>query len=232
MASILKVDKIRGTGLDSDTITLDGSGNLTIPKNITFSGNSTFSGSVTGDNSGSVDILANNTTGGSAVSEIVFDLSMDTKYAHQRFIIEDMYSSSTNDIFMRARRASDNAYFTGANDYAFSYRYATAGGAGGSGNNDAANGRIVGNGAGNTAAEAGCWTIDVYNNTVSGTGRGAHFHWTRFGWDGIYRSCTEEGVTSLRPTSPVPINQFKIYSSAGGGTLTFTGYVHYGIRRT
>ena len=38
MASILKVDKIRGTGLDSDTISLDGSGNITIPKNVTFSG--------------------------------------------------------------------------------------------------------------------------------------------------------------------------------------------------
>ena len=38
MASILKVDKIRGTGLDSDTITLDGSGNITIPKNVAFSG--------------------------------------------------------------------------------------------------------------------------------------------------------------------------------------------------
>ena len=38
MASILKVDKIRGTGLDSDTLTFDGSGNITIPKNVTFSG--------------------------------------------------------------------------------------------------------------------------------------------------------------------------------------------------
>ena len=48
MASILKVDKIRGTGLDSDTISLDGTGNITIPKNVTFSGTSTFGGSVSG----------------------------------------------------------------------------------------------------------------------------------------------------------------------------------------
>tara|TARA_B100001057_G_scaffold59426_1_gene52674 strand:+ start:132 stop:692 length:561 start_codon:yes stop_codon:yes gene_type:complete len=41
MASILKVDKIRGTGLDSDTISLDGTGNITIPKNVTFSGTTT-----------------------------------------------------------------------------------------------------------------------------------------------------------------------------------------------
>ena len=44
MASILKVDKIRGTGLDSDTMSLDVSGNITMPKNVTFSG------TVTGDN--------------------------------------------------------------------------------------------------------------------------------------------------------------------------------------
>jgi len=43
MASILKVDKIRGTGLDSDTISLDGTGNITIPKNVTFSGSLTSS---------------------------------------------------------------------------------------------------------------------------------------------------------------------------------------------
>lgn len=32
MASILKVDKIRGTGLDSDSISIDGSGNITTTK--------------------------------------------------------------------------------------------------------------------------------------------------------------------------------------------------------
>ena len=38
MASILKVDKIRVTGSDSDAISFDGSGNITIPKNVTFNG--------------------------------------------------------------------------------------------------------------------------------------------------------------------------------------------------
>jgi len=47
MASILKVDKIRGTGQDSDTMSFDGSGNITIPKNVTFSGTTTGAGSVT-----------------------------------------------------------------------------------------------------------------------------------------------------------------------------------------
>ena len=48
MASILKVDKIRVTGSDSDTMSFDGTGNITMPKNVTFSG------TVTGDNSDKV----------------------------------------------------------------------------------------------------------------------------------------------------------------------------------
>ena len=38
MASILKVDKIRGTGLDSDSISIDGSGNLTTTKTLSAPG--------------------------------------------------------------------------------------------------------------------------------------------------------------------------------------------------
>ena len=34
MASILKVDKIRGTGLDSDSFSIDGSGNITTAKTL------------------------------------------------------------------------------------------------------------------------------------------------------------------------------------------------------
>tara|TARA_B110000444_G_C18487873_1_gene432152 strand:- start:57 stop:650 length:594 start_codon:yes stop_codon:yes gene_type:complete len=56
MASILKVDKIRGTGLDSDTISLDGTGNITIPKNVTFSGTVTGATGMTLTNSGGVDV--------------------------------------------------------------------------------------------------------------------------------------------------------------------------------
>ena len=38
MASILKVDKIRGTGLDSDSISIDGSGNITTTKTLSVPG--------------------------------------------------------------------------------------------------------------------------------------------------------------------------------------------------
>ena len=38
MASILKVDKIRGTGLDSDSISLDVSGNITFNTSVSGTG--------------------------------------------------------------------------------------------------------------------------------------------------------------------------------------------------
>jgi len=59
MASILKVDKIRGTGLDSDSFSIDGSGNITTAKTLHAPGHvvqvqytqytGTFSQSVTAD---------------------------------------------------------------------------------------------------------------------------------------------------------------------------------------
>ena len=72
MASILKVDKIRGTGLDSDTITLDGSGNITIPKNVTFSG------TVTGDNNSLVKVASSSSSSG--VSNVTFDNVVTATY--------------------------------------------------------------------------------------------------------------------------------------------------------
>ena len=61
MASILKVDKIRGTGLDSDSISIDGSGNLTTTKIFSSPGHviqtvsSTLTSTATGTGTSIVD---------------------------------------------------------------------------------------------------------------------------------------------------------------------------------
>ena len=63
MVSTLKVNKIQIPNSDSDIISLDASsGNITIPKNVTFSG------TVTGDNNGMV--LLQSTSIGSAVASV------------------------------------------------------------------------------------------------------------------------------------------------------------------
>ena len=84
MASILKVDKIRGTGLDSDTISLDGSGNITIPKNVTFTGTTT----------GAADLVKiSETTASSSVANVNitsgFSSTFDTYY-----VVFDMLGAS------------------------------------------------------------------------------------------------------------------------------------------
>ena len=216
MASILKVDKIRVTGADSDSISFDGSGNITFNK--------------TASGAGMNVIVQNDTTGGTA-NEIAFDLSMDTSYIFQRFIITGMYSSHTNDVYVRTRRASDNSYFTGSNSYGWGYRYVTSGGTGGSGSNGATYGRFCGHGMGNVIGEISTYIVDVYNNAVSGSGKETTLHWQRYGISGSDVYCNEDG--HVMETATTTTNQFKLYSSAGGGsTITYDGYVHYGFKRS
>ena len=222
MASILKVDKIRGTGLDSDTISLDGSGNITIPKNITARGTTTFSGTFTAP--GLSTLITNNTTGGTA-SELAFDLSMDTSYLYQRYILEDVYSSGGGDIYWRSRRASDDTYFTGGSDYAYAYHYAATGGSSGSASSGAAYGRLNGYGIGDESTEKRRWVIDIYDNATSGSQ--THALWRN---SGHYNGgvCDEIGMSMELATTTT--NQWKMYNGSGG-TLTYSGYVHYGIKR-
>lgn len=215
MASILKVDKIRVTGSDSDSISFDGSGNITFNKTTSGSGINTV-------------ILANDTTGGTA-AEIAFDLSMDTSYIYQKIIIESLYASALNDLYAQTRRASDNTYYTGSNSYAYAYRYTSRSSAGGSGSDGNTYARFSGNGMGNTSSRTSTYEIYIFNNAVSGTGRQTTLRWYRDGYDSA--KYVHEGG-SIAETATTTTNQFKIYSSAGGGnTLTYSGYVHYGIKR-
>lgn len=91
MASILKVDKIRGTGLDSDTISLDGTGNVTIPKNVTFSG--TVTGVITTFTSAETTISASTKTTlahGLGAIPFQFDLYIICKTAEAGYAVGDI----------------------------------------------------------------------------------------------------------------------------------------------
>lgn len=80
MVSTLKVNKIQIPNSDSDIISLDASsGNITIPKNITFSG------TVTGDNNGMTKLLDVSI---SNVAEYVIDSTyINSTYDHYRLYI-------------------------------------------------------------------------------------------------------------------------------------------------
>jgi len=103
MASILKVDKIRGTGLDSDTISLDGSGNITIPKNVTFSG------TVSGDNAAMV--LLDTTTVSSGAANVDIEQFSST-YSAYKIIGYNIVKEAASDQKLECRIKESGSYNT------------------------------------------------------------------------------------------------------------------------
>ena len=91
MASILKVDKIRVTGSDSDAISFDGSGNITIPKNVTFNG--------TG---GGTKILLSDVNVSSAVASVEFvhgtgGVIFDSTYSRYELTVDRVVPSTNSE---------------------------------------------------------------------------------------------------------------------------------------
>ena len=91
MASILKVDKIRGTGQDSDIMSFDGSGNITIPKNVTFNG--------TG---GGTKILLSDVNVSSAVASVEFvhgtgGVIFDSTYSRYELTVDRAVPSTNSE---------------------------------------------------------------------------------------------------------------------------------------
>jgi len=181
-----------------------------------------------GGSTSSAVLIANDSTGGTTLSEIEFDLSMDTSYIYQRFIVENVYASATQDLLLQSRRASDNTYFTGSNSYAYAYIYATSGGVGGSGSNGQTYGRIVGHGLGNASNETSTFFIDVTNNALSGTGKYTKFTVRRNGWHSTPHMTSEANTCLEQATTTT--NRFKLYLASG--TLNYSGYTHIGFRRS
>ena len=227
MASILKVDKIRGTGLDSDTISLDGSGNITIPKNVTFSGTSTFSGTVSGDNGGAMELIASDTSGGSGAA-IEVDLSTNTKYFSQKLIVHGVYHSSGGDLFVTARNSADDAYigsgyYTSIVHYAQRSSGSTSDGTAGLWNG--ANWRVGGYGLGDHATdEDSIWDFDFYNTI--GTSKKMRYLCRRVGNSSDATHVVEDASGILLST--VEVNRVKLVSGSGS-TIYYAGYQHYGI---
>ena len=81
MASILKVDKIRGTGQDSDSLSLDGSGNIT------------FNKTISGDNNHMVRVFHNTWT--SNVSQVLANSVFTSDYLHYKVFMRVQPTASS-----------------------------------------------------------------------------------------------------------------------------------------
>jgi len=220
MASILKVDKIRGTGLDSDTISLDGSGNITIPKNVTFTGTTT--------GAGAMEIITGLTTGGQGVASQEISLSTSSDYMYQKIVIRGLYSTTVADLqlYLNTQGGSYvSSYDARVNEgISNSIGSNTTGGTGGTSQSHI---RMNWYSLGNAANEPNLFTIDIHHSDtasietiVTGTRSGSQS-------DGHYAV----GFFGGRSRSEEINDKIKLVPSSGSG-LYIQDFIVYGIKRT
>ena len=165
MASILKVDKIRGTGLDSDTITLDGSGNITIPKNVTFSGTTAgANGQYKFISKSSIDI------GGSAAFSILFNSSLVTSAFNNYRLVFNNLRPTQNGVQLYFRCSLDNGNNGLSNNQGQKTWFRLSDGLTGSEDDDSMNTHEIATNIGTDQYDGVSGIVDVYgtgNNSVN-----------------------------------------------------------------
>ena len=178
MASILKVDKIRGTGLDSDTMSFDTSGNITIPKNVTFSG------TVSGDNVGAIVKLA------------TFNI---TNVAE--FIVNSTYINSTYDTY---KFVYD---LIAAGETATLYNQAVVGGTVDTGSNYGFECFPLDGGSTRVSDSTNVMCVHNKYNIGNGAGEGISGEFTLFNVNSTTRAACISGHSTSFTTDPVPTHQ-------------------------
>ena len=217
MASILKVDKIRGTGLDSDTISLDGSGNITIPKNVTFTGTTT--------GASPIDIIANSTTAVSGASNIEIDLSTDTNYIMQQIVLFDVLASTDADMYLNLR-TTGGSFRTSSNEYEWVLMERKNGvDTNGTGSNGDSKIRLNWYSVGTTSDEKCIFTLNFYH---AGSTNRTTVGWNRIGNGGDGHPAVTEGSAKVI----VDESHDRIRLSLASANISAGGYVHYGYKRT
>ena len=97
MASILKVDKIRVSGGDSDSISFDGTGNVTFHKTVA--------------GASPVSVISNSTTPATDVASIEIDLDTSGIYRYQELHMHQVYhSGSGENLHMTMRDEATGSY--------------------------------------------------------------------------------------------------------------------------
>ena len=223
MASILKVDKIRGTGLDSDTISLDGTGNITIPKNVTFSG--TVAGA------SPVSVISNSNTAVTGASSIEIDLDTSSGYRYQELHMHQVYHTSGGaNLYMTMRNEADSSYL-GSGLYSSICHGAQQGS---SSNTTGDDGNWNGNyfklhwyGLGDDATYRFSHQVIRFVD-VHTTAQRTIYHFTQFGNSSGAQVVVQHGAGTL--LSNTKNDRCKIYTSSG--TINHKGYTLYGYKMT
>ena len=224
MASILKVDKIRGTGLDSDTISLDGSGNITIPKNVTFSG------TVSGDNGGSVAVISNSNTAVTGASSIEIDLDTSGDYRYQELHMHQVYQTSGGaNLYMTLRNEADASYLGSGLYSSICHGAQQASGSNTTGDDGNWNGdyfKLHWYGLGDDASYEYSHQIIKFVD-VHTTAQRTIYNFKQFGNSSSAQVVVQHGAGTL--LSNTKNDRCKIYTSSG--TINYKGYTLYGYKK-
>ena len=104
MASILKVDKIRVSGGDSDSISFDGTGNVTFHKTVA--------------GASPVSVISNSNTGATNVASIEIDLDTSGDYRYQELHLHQAYHHTGGGAnFYMTMRDEDTGSYLGSGLY-------------------------------------------------------------------------------------------------------------------
>ena len=223
MASILKVDKIRVSGGDSDTISFDGTGNITIPKNVTFSG--------TVDGASPVSVISNSTTPATDVASIEIDLDTSGIYRYQELHMHQVYHHTGGgaNLYM-TMRDEDTGSYLGSGLYTSICHGAQQSS---SGNHTGDDGAWNGNyfklhwyGLGDDATYRYSHQIIRFVD-VDTTAQRTIYHFTQFGNSSSAQVVVQHGAGTVLHNSKN--DRCKIYTSSG--TINYKGYTLYGYKR-
>ena len=216
MASILKVDSIRGTGGDSDSISFDGTGNVTFHKTV--------------DGASPVSVISNSTTAATDVASIEIDLDTSGIYRYQELHMHQVYHSGSGENLHMTMRDQATGSFLGSGLYTSICHGAQQSSSGNStGDEGAWNGdffKLHWYGLGDDATYRYSHQIIRFVD-VDTTAQRTIYHFTQFGNSSGAQEVVQHGAGTVLHNSKN--DRCKIFCRTGN--INYKGYTLYGYKR-
>ena len=216
MASILKVDKIRVSGGDSDSISFDGTGNVTFHKTV--------------DGASPVSVISNSTTAATDVASIEIDLDTSGIYRYQELHMHQVYHSGSGENLHMTMRDQATGSFLGSGLYTSICHGAQQSSSGNSTGDDGAwNGdffKLHWYGLGDDATYRYSHQIIRFVD-VDTTAQRTIYHFTQFGNSSGAEVVVQHGAGTVLHNSKN--DRCKIFCRTGN--INYKGYTLYGYKR-
>ena len=217
MASILKVDKIRVSGGDSDSISFDGTGNVTFHKTV--------------DGASPVSVISNSTTAATDVASIEIDLDTSGIYRYQELHMHQVYHSGSGENLHMTMRDQATGSFLGSGLYTSICHGAQQSSSGNSTGDDGAwNGdffKLHWYGLGDDATYRYSHQVIRFVD-VDTTAQRTIYHFTQFGNSSDASEVVQHGAGTVLHNSKN--DRCKLYLSSGN--ISYKGYTLYGYKRS